>query len=228
MKETASEYVVAVAGQPNSGKSTVFNMLTGARQFIANYPGVTVEKKTGVYNYEGQKIKLVDLPGTYSLTSYSLEERVARNFLIDEKPDLILNIVDASNLERHLNLTFQLLEMGLPVILALNMIDVSKNRGFEIDIERLSKELGIEVVPTMAKKGRGKNELKQLIYNACNNKENYQNDFMIDYGETMENILTELEDKIAADNRFEGHLPRWMAVKLLAGDSEVHKMFRGN
>ncbi|QTL98880.1 GTP-binding protein [Iocasia frigidifontis] len=227
MKNTG-EYIVAVAGQPNSGKSTVFNMLTGARQFIANYPGVTVEKKIGIYNYKDQKIKLVDLPGTYSLTSYSLEERVARNFLIDEKPDLILNIVDASNLERHLNLTFQLLEMGLPMIIALNMIDVSQNRGFKIDLEKLSEELGVSVLPTVAKKGRGKDDLKLLIYDACNNKESYQNDFMIDYGETMENILTELEDKIAADNRFAGHLPRWMAVKLLAGDPEVRTMFSGN
>lgn len=226
MKENADEYVVAVAGQPNSGKSTVFNMLTGARQFIANYPGVTVEKKTGIYNYQGQKIKLVDLPGTYSLTSYSLEERVARNFLIEEEPDLVLNIVDASNLERHLNLTFQLLEMGLPMVMALNMIDVSKNRGFEIDIEKLSKELGIEVVPTMAKKGRGKKELKELIYNACNNKEVYKNDFRIDYGKNMEASLKELESKIAGDNRFVDYLPRWLAVKLMAGDPEVHKMFR--
>lgn len=226
MSENKQEYVVAVAGQPNSGKSTVFNMLTGARQFIANYPGVTVEKKTGIYNYKGQKIKLVDLPGTYSLTSYSLEERVARNYLIDKKPDLVLDIVDASNLERHLNLTFQLLEMGIPMVMALNMIDVSKNKGLEIDIEKLSAELGIPVVPTMAKKSRGKEELCQAIFKACNNKEKYKNSFVVDYGQTLEPILKEIQDEISSDDRFKDYIPRWLAVRLMAGDEEVQKMFR--
>ncbi len=223
MRDNGQEYVVAVAGQPNSGKSTIFNMLTGAKQFIANYPGVTVEKKMGVYKYKGQKIKLVDLPGTYSLTTYSLEERVARNYLIEEKPDLVLDIVDASNLERHLNLTFQLLEMGVPAVMALNMIDVSASKGLEIDTELLSKELGIPVVPTMAKKGRGKEELRQAILTACKNKDKYKNSFVVNYGQTLEPIMKELQDKIIADGKFMSCFPRWLAIRLMAGDSEVAK-----
>jgi len=221
MNKNKQEYIVAVAGQPNSGKSTVFNMLTGARQFVANYPGVTVEKKTGFYSYQGQKIKLVDLPGTYSLTSYSLEERIARNFLIEENPDLVLNIVDASNLERHLNLTFQLLEMSIPIVVALNMMDVSKRRGFEIDKDGLSKELGVPVIPTIAQKGKGKEELRRAILKSCLDKENYKNTFTIDYGQNIELILMELMQKIADDNRFSKYNPRWLAIKLLAGDTEV-------
>ena len=119
---------VAVAGQPNSGKSTIFNLLTGARQHVANYPGVTVEKKTGVFKFQGDKIELVDLPGTYSLTSYTLEERIARDFLLHERPKLVVDIVDASNLERNLYFAFQLGEMGIPLVIDLNMMDVAKSR----------------------------------------------------------------------------------------------------
>jgi ferrous iron transport protein B len=225
MNKNKQEYIVAVAGQPNSGKSTVFNMLTGARQFVANYPGVTVEKKIGVYSYQGQKIKLVDLPGTYSLTSYSLEERIARNFIIEESPDLILNIVDASNLDRHLVLTFQLLEMGMPVVVALNMMDISKGRGFEIDENSLAKEIGVPVVPTIAQKGKGKEELRQAILEGCLNKDKYRNSFVVNYGQNIEPILEELTRNIADDNRYSRYNPRWLAIKLLAGDTEVRSIF---
>ncbi|MCC7574968.1 50S ribosome-binding GTPase [Candidatus Woesearchaeota archaeon] len=224
MNNNKQEYIVAVAGQPNSGKSTVFNMLTGARQFVANYPGVTVEKKIGFYSDQGQKIKLVDLPGTYSLTSYSLEERIARNFIIEDNPDLVLNIVDASNLDRHLNLTFQLLEMNVPIIVVLNMIDVSKGRGFEIDINKLSEELGTTVVPTIAQKGKGKEELRQIILNACINKVKYKNSFRVDYGENLEPVLKKLEQKISTDARFLKYNPRWLAVKFIAGDAEANNL----
>jgi len=132
MKKRSGDIVVAVAVQPNSGKSTIFNMLTGARQHVANYPGVTVEKRTGRYNYKSNNVILVDLPGTYSLTSYSHEERIARDYLIHEKPDVVLNIVDASNLERNLYLTFQLAETGVPLVVALNMIDVAQDRHIKI------------------------------------------------------------------------------------------------
>lgn len=226
MNKNKQEYIVAVAGQPNSGKSTVFNMLTGARQFVANYPGVTVEKKIGIYSYQGQRIKLIDLPGTYSLTSYSLEERVARNFLINENPDLVLNTADASNLERHLILSFQLLEMGIPMVIALNMMDVSKGRGFEINTNKLSEELGVPVVPTVAQKGKGKEELRQAIFNACVNKDKYQNSLRVDYGQNIESIIQELEQKISTDDRLSKYNPRWLAVKLIAGDAEVKAIFK--
>jgi len=137
--------LVALAGQPNSGKSTVFNALTGASQHVANYPGVTVEKKAGTYKHDGTKVEVVDLPGTYSLTSYSLEERVSRNFLLHENPSVVVNVTDASNLKRSLYLTFQLLELEIPVVLDLNMMDVAKRRSIEIDVEeKLSGETALD------------------------------------------------------------------------------------
>ncbi|NJO54351.1 MAG: GTP-binding protein [Bacteroidales bacterium] len=136
---------VALAGQQNAGKSTLFNALTGARQHIANYPGVTVEKKSGIYVDDGLKVEVVDLPGTYSLTSFSLEERVARDFLLREKPDVIVNVVDASTLERGLPLTFQLIEMGVPVVVALNMMDVAKRLGLLVDPAALAERLGVPI-----------------------------------------------------------------------------------
>ena len=123
--------LIALAGQPNSGKSTVFNALTGASQHVANYPGVTVDKMTGWYKHNGARVEVVDLPGTYSLTSYSPEERVSRDFILNEKPSVAVNVMDASNLKRCLYLTFQLLEMDIPVILNLNMMDVVESRGLK-------------------------------------------------------------------------------------------------
>ena len=147
---------IALAGNPNSGKTTLFNELTGARQHVGNYPGVTVEKKQGIYAHEDDRLNIVDLPGTYSLTAYSLEEVVARDFMVNEKPAVVIDIVDASNLERNLYLTLQFLEMGVPVCIALNMIDVAKNRGITIDAGKLSQLLNVPVIPTVARSGQGK------------------------------------------------------------------------
>ncbi len=130
---------IAVAGQPNCGKSTIFSMLSGIRQHIANYPGVTVDKKSGFFSYKDLDIEMVDLPGTYSFSSYSLEEKVAKRAVIEENPDLIINILDASNLKRNLYLTFQLLEIGKPVMVVLNMADIAQKRGIIIDKDKLSK-----------------------------------------------------------------------------------------
>jgi len=127
---------IALAGNPNSGKTTLFNELTGARQHVGNYPGVTVEKKQGVCSSDAGNFNVVDLPGTYSLSAYSLEELVARDYLVDEEPSMIVNIVDASNLERNLYLSVQFMEMGVPITIALNMMDVAKKRGIEIDIKK--------------------------------------------------------------------------------------------
>jgi len=224
MNEKAGEILVAVAGQPNSGKSTIFNLLTGARQHVANYPGVTIEKKIGSFYSNGDKVVVVDLPGTYSLTSYTQEERIARDFLLLERPEVVVDIVDASNLERNLYLTFQLIEMGLPVVLDLNMVDVAKRRGFEINIEELSRQLGIPIVPTIGNKGRGKNELRQIIHSTYKNKQRIT-PLRLDYGGTLEPILKSLEEELSGYPRLMEHYSgRWLAVRLMEGDSEVQRL----
>ena len=155
--------IVALAGNPNSGKTTVFNALTGAHQHVGNYPGVTVERKEGRLRHARHTLNVVDLPGTYSLTAYSAEELVARSFLIEERPDVVVDIVDASNLERNLYLAIQFIELGVPLILALNMSDVAEARGCKINVDLLSELLGVPIIPTVGHKGQGINELKDSI-----------------------------------------------------------------
>ena len=145
---------IALAGNPNSGKTTLFNALTGSNQFVGNWPGVTVEKKEGTLKKHSD-VKIMDLPGIYSLSPYTLEEVVARNFLIEERPDAILNIVDGTNLERNLYLTTQLTELGIPVVVAVNMMDVVEKNGDKINLNELGRELGCKVVPISALKGTG-------------------------------------------------------------------------
>ncbi len=162
----AKQHTIALAGNPNTGKSTIFNALTGARQHVGNWPGKTVEKKEGTCKYNGSELEIVDLPGTYSLTAYSLEEVIARDFIIDERPDLVVVVVDSANLERNLYLVVQILEMGAPVVVALNMSDIADSRGLKIDVPLLSQGLGAPVVPTVASKGQGLDELKKAIAEA--------------------------------------------------------------
>ena len=176
------ETLIALAGQPNCGKSTVFNALTGASQHVANYPGVTVDKMTGWYKHNGTRITVVDLPGTYSLTSYSPEERVSRDFILHEKPAVAVNVMDAANLKRCLYLTFQLLEMEIPVVLNLNMMDVVEKHGMTIDTDRLARRLGIPVVPTVMKSGQGKPELMAAIDAVAGGKAPARG-AMVDYAE---------------------------------------------
>lgn len=223
MNDPRREITVAVAGQPNSGKSTIFNMLTGARQHVANYPGVTIEKRSGKYSYKGDTVILVDLPGTYSLTSYSQEERIATDFLLYEKPAVVLDIIDASNLERNLYLTFQLQEMGMPLIIALNMMDVAEARGLRIDTQKLSELLKVPVIATVGNKGKGKEELKTAIINTRRNTENHN--FRIDYGEKLEPILSLLEKRLSEDLKISLSYPvRWLAVKLMENDSVARRL----
>lgn len=157
---------IALAGNPNCGKTTLFNALTGSNQFVGNWPGVTVEKKEG--KLKGNKeVTIMDLPGIYSLSPYTLEEVVARNYLIGERPDGILNIIDGTNLERNLYLTTQLTELGIPVVVAINMMDVVEKNGDKIDVERLSKELGCKVVQISALKGTGVREAADAAVEAA-------------------------------------------------------------
>ncbi len=216
--------LIALAGQPNCGKSTVFNLLTGARQHVANYPGVTVEKKQGSYRYEGQKVEVIDLPGTYSMTSYTQEERVARDFVLLEKPDLIVAVVDASNLERHLYLVFQLLEMQRPLLLCVNMIDVAKRRGISIEAKKLSAELGIEVLLINAKSGNGGATLKAAI-EAAVVKGNPVLKFSIDYGAKMNRAVSKITEILQENEHLaEEFPPCWLAIKILENDADVLRL----
>ena len=146
---------VGFIGNPNCGKTTLFNAYTGANLKVANWPGVTVEKKEGFTTYEDQKFRLIDLPGIYSLTSYTMEEQVSRQFILSDEVDMIIDVVDASALERNLYLTLQLLELGKPVVMALNMMDIVEKRGMEIDTHRLPEMLGIPVIPRLCEKTGG-------------------------------------------------------------------------
>lgn len=167
----AEEFTIALAGNPNSGKSTIFNSLTGGRQHVGNWPGKTVEKKEGIWRHDGRDIKVVDLPGTYSLTAYSLEEIIARDYIVDERPQVVVDVVDAANLERNLYLAVQILEMGADLVIALNMNDMAEARGYKIDIAKLSEGLGgIPVVPTVASRGQGIEELREKIIQAASSQ----------------------------------------------------------
>jgi ferrous iron transport protein B len=161
----ATQHTIALAGNPNAGKSTLFNALTGARQHVGNWPGKTVEKKEGVWQHKGREYQVVDLPGTYSLTAYSLEEIIARNYIVDEHPDVVVTVIDSANLERNLYLVVQILEMGIQVVVALNMSDIAESRGIKIDVPKLSQALGAPVVPTVASKGQGLDQLEETIIN---------------------------------------------------------------
>ncbi|MBI4965369.1 MAG: ferrous iron transport protein B [Desulfomonile tiedjei] len=217
-----NKLTVALAGNPNSGKTTIFNALTGARQHVGNWPGVTVEKKEGRVIHDSHEIQVVDLPGTYSLTALSLEEIIARNFIVDGGPDVVVDVVDASNLERNLYLTVQLLEMGVNVVLALNMIDVAKGRGINIDEQHLSELLGVPVVSTNGKKETGIQDLLQKAVDSARSNGNVRGLKLVRYGAEAEEEIGKIETKLhQAGIEDEQPSHRWVALKLLEGDTEI-------
>ncbi len=209
------EITIALCGNPNSGKTTVFNLLTGSRQKTGNWPGVTVEKKEGLFEKGEKRVKVVDLPGTYSLTAYSIDEKIARDFLINGRPDRTVVIVDSTNLERNLYLTIELLEMGIDCILLLNMMDLAEKNGIRIDIDKLSKALGIPVIPAVAIKNKGIEELKEAIVSDKRSTPLIKVDYRI-----VENSINKLSKMIEEIDGY--NLPsRWTAIKLLEGDEQV-------
>ena len=208
---------IGLAGNPNSGKTTMFNNLTGAKQYVGNWPGVTVEKKSG--KIKGHKdVELVDLPGVYSLSPYTLEEVVTRNFMIDDKPDAIINIIDASNIERNLYLTTQILELGIPTVIALNMIDIVEKRGDVIDIDKLSKILGCPVVKTSALKGNGTKDVAMKAIEIA--KSNKGTNFNMSFSTEVADALKDIKSLMKSNNITSiGLNEQWMAIKIFERDS---------
>ena len=213
-----SDHVIGVVGNPNCGKTTLFNGLTGAKQRVGNWPGVTVDRKSGEYVYEGRKIEVVDLPGIYSLSATSLDEEIARNFILSGEADLIVNIVDASNLERNLYLTVQLLEMQTPLVLAVNMMDMAKDLRIEIDIPLLSQRLGCPVIPLVALRGKGIDALKSEI-NRCANARSVST-LQAEYPPEIQEAVNALIPLVRNANINS----RYAAVKLLEGDDGIGKL----
>ncbi|MDR1397878.1 MAG: ferrous iron transport protein B [Desulfarculales bacterium] len=219
----SSVFTFALAGNPNAGKTSIFNALTGARQGVGNYPGVTVEKKEGVIIHKGQRANIVDLPGTYSLTAYSLDEVVARDFIIEQRPDVVINVIDASNLERNLYLALQFMELGIPVLLCLNMIDMARARNIKIDSARLSSLLGgIPVVETVGRRGEGLDRLLEEAFALARRRLPWR-PLTISYGRDLDQALDLLTPVIAEKIKTDGSPPasRWLALKYLEGDQII-------
>ena len=213
---------IALAGNPNSGKTTIFNNITGTRQKVGNWPGVTVEKKEGIVSKYGYDLKIVDLPGTYSITPFSIEEIVARDFVIEEHPDVVIDIIDASNIERSLYLATQLREIDCKVLFALNMADLIHARGVKIDADKLSELLNVPVVFTVGNKNEGIDLLLKSAIELAESKGEIFQRRRVRYSKDIENSISELQSFI--ENRIQGSLPysiRWTAIKLLEDDKIV-------
>jgi ferrous iron transport protein B len=224
---------VAVAGNPNSGKSTLINAIAGSRLQVGNWPGVTVEKKEASFEHSGTRIRLVDLPGTYSLSPYTQEEIVARDYLVHDRPDLIVNVVDATNLERNLYLTVQLLELGIPVVMALNIYDEAESKGYKIDVQRMEKMLGLRVIPTSATRKRGLGELLNGVVATATADDSSGSAptrlaSRLTYGEDVEAAAERVASALTRSHPdVAGEYPlRWLALKLMEGDGRVSEETR--
>lgn len=216
---------LALIGNPNVGKTALFNTLTGGHYHVGNWPGVTVERREGKRRFAGQEIRIVDLPGVYSLTAYSLDQRVAREYLLSGKANAIVDIVDATNLERNLYLTLMLSELERPLAVALNKWDLARRQGIRIDVEKLAGRLGVPVVPTVATKGEGVEELLSAVLRAA--EENLR-PRPIDYGPELEAEIRDWEEEIAATHSelLSRYPARWLAIRALEGDEEILQWLR--
>lgn len=219
------DYVVALAGNPNVGKSTVFNALTGLRQHTGNWPGKTVSRAEGGFEYAGKRFKIVDLPGTYSLLSMSLDEEVARDFILFGQPDVTVVVVDATRLERNLNLALQILEISDRVVLCLNLVDEARRHGLQVNERQLARDLGVPVVPTSARFGRGLPELLQAISDVASGKVVCRPHRIAEEPPALKMALRELLPQLKA---LHPNLPnaRWVALRLLAGDDQIMEALR--
>jgi len=224
--EKSKHIQVALVGNPNSGKTTLFNYASGSKQKVGNYAGVTVDSKQAKYTQSGYKFSLVDLPGTYSIKSYSPEEIYLRNYIFDTKPDIVVNIVDASNLERNLYLTTQLIDMGVQIVIALNMYDELEKKGDALDYTSLGKLLGVPVIPTVSSKGKGIKNLFDKIIEVYENRDPVVRHIHINYGVEIENSISAIQSKIKIDeNRTFTNIisARYLAIELLENDKEFSK-----
>ena len=218
---------IALIGNPNCGKTSLFNTLSGMREHVGNYSGVTVDAKSGKFEYNGYKFNIVDLPGTYSLACYSPEELYVRTYLRDYTPDVIVNVVDASNLERNLYLTTELIDMDRSMVIALNMYDELRNRGVTLDYETLGDMIGVPMMPIVAKNGEGVNRLLDEIISVYEGRSSSVRHVHVSLGNDIEGAVRKLIDAIKADDKIGRHFsPRYIAIKLLEGDSEAEKAVR--
>ena len=213
--------VVALAGNPNAGKTSLFNVLTGQTQHVGNYPGVTVDKTTGVASLDGRSVEVVDLPGTYSLTAYSIEEVVTRDFVLKEQPDVVVDVVDSTNLERNLYLLLQFQELGVPIVGALNMTDEAESQGIHIDVDHLSTLLGIPLIKTIGSRGVGKEELLRAVFKVID-KHVDTSERHLNYGPELEAKHEELMEVLRTDPSFaKTYNLHWTAIKLLEEDKDA-------
>jgi len=218
----AAQTTIAIAGNPNSGKTTAFNWYTGSRQHVGNYPGITVEKKEGTASVDGRTVTLVDLPGTYSLSAYSLEEVVARRVLAEERPGAVLDVVNAGVLERNLYLTVQLLEMGMPVVVALNMMDEARAQGMSIDVKRFAELTGVTAIPAVARTGEGLEEGLRAAVLLADSSNGRSAPLEISYGPDIDEALTEMQPVVAQAGLLDDKFPaRWVALKYLERDEDI-------
>ncbi|MCM1163391.1 MAG: ferrous iron transport protein B [Muribaculaceae bacterium] len=216
---------VALVGNPNCGKTSLFNIASGASEHVGNYSGVTVDAKKGHFMYRGYRFNIVDLPGTYSLASYSPEELYVRRYLRDETPDVIINVIDGSNLERNLYLTTELIDMDRSMVIALNMADEMESRGLRLDFKNLGKMIGVPIIPTAAKTGRGINELLDTVIRVSEDRESSVRHVHVNLGSEIEPLITDVKDKLKGHPNVERHFsPRYLAIKLFEGDPEVTRL----
>lgn len=214
---------IALAGNANVGKSVIFNELTGSNQIIGNWPGKTIEKAEGKLHFEGQNINIIDLPGIYSFSTYSMEEIVSREYIAFEKPDVVINVIDASVLERNLFFTMQLMEMGVPLVLCVNQMDIAKGKGIIIDTKKLQAALGVPVLATVAVRGEGLHELMEKTLEVVEDSSKFTAK-TLEYGTEVEKRIQNLKELIKSENLNLGYPSRWVAIKLLENDQEIIKL----